>query len=375
MHLGTYTAASAGKMISHYERSIGEREHIDRDGVVYNLAPAFEKGPRGRYRELVKGLEIGSKTRPLADILVTKPKSYVGDMRSFFEAAYAELVERVGEDTVVCAYVHLDEPGAEPHMHFAFVPVADVAAMTNDKTKPLLWSKKDEEKNPEHKAGTQKLDSNGTPRWKRVPVLDEAGNPVLIHTAKASAIFSQKDMKEFHPQMEEALCKRLGLNRVGITLDEDDSKKKLSELEHDEYERVTTEMVRSEVELAEKRAEVAAEIERLERLRRAEAQAREDIAKIDRRINETRSRIEQLRERIAAAAGKTMERLRMLIGRGDAAFKVMCSPVESYATPGRSIAAPVKRKEHKKPTVSGDKSRFAGYGSAGTSRGGRSWKR
>ena len=245
MHLATYTASAAGKMISHYERSIGERDHIDRDGVVYNLAPKFDRGPRGRYRELTKDLEIGPKTRPLADMIVTKPKSYSGDVHEFFKAAYDELFEMVGEDRVVCAYVHLDEPGAEPHMHFAFVPVVEIEVMTNDKTQPLLWTENDEKKNPEHKAGTQKRDNKGTLRWKRVPARDDAGNPIMYRTAKASAMFSKADMRDLHPKMEENLCRALQVDHVGIVLDENDPKKKLSGLAHDEYERVTAEIERS----------------------------------------------------------------------------------------------------------------------------------
>lgn len=30
---------------------------------------------------------------------------------------------RYGRDNVISAYVHMDEPSAKPHMHFAFVPV------------------------------------------------------------------------------------------------------------------------------------------------------------------------------------------------------------------------------------------------------------
>lgn len=282
MHLATYTKADAGKMISHYERSIGERDHIDGSGEVYNLAPEFDGGPKARFKELCKGLDIGAKTKPLADFVVTMPKGYEGDRDEFFRAVYEELDERVGTENVVCAYVHADEPGAQPHMHFAFVPVVEVPVMTNSK-EPLKWTKRDEKKNPAHKAGTQKTDSKGTKRWKRVQATDKDGKPMTRRTAKASAMFTREALRELHPEMEEALCKRLRVERVGITLDADDPKKPLSALTHDQYERVTSAVAEKQGELDGLEGDVKAkrdelvevgdslksETERLERLRRA----------------------------------------------------------------------------------------------------------
>lgn len=282
MHLATYTKADAGKMISHYERSIGERDHIDGSGEVYNLAPEFDGGPKERFKALCKGLDIGAKTKPLADFVVTMPKGYEGDRDEFFRAVYEELAERVGAENVVCAYIHADEPGAQPHMHFAFVPVVEVPVMTNSK-EPLKWTKRDEKKNPAHKAGMQKTDSKGTKRWKRIQAKDEDGNPLTRRTAKASAMFTREALRELHPEMEEALCKRLGTERVGITLDEDDPKKPLSKLTHDQYERVTSavaekqgeldalkdDVEKKQGELGEVGDSLKSEAERLERLRRA----------------------------------------------------------------------------------------------------------
>ena len=287
MHLATYTTASAGKMLAHYERSIGERDHIDRDGEVYNLAPIYEGGCHKRFADLCAGLEVGAKTRPLADMVVTMPEGFEGDREGFFQAAYGELAARVGEERIVCAYVHLDEPGAQPHMHFAFVPVVEQPVMTNDKAHPLTWTRKDEKKNPAHKAGDVKRDGKGTVRYKRVPLLGEDGKPVMRRTATASKMFTKEEMRELHPRMEQALCEKLGVERVGITLDpKDAAKKKLSSLKHDEYERVTAEIERAKDE--------AAELERrLERLRRSGDAA-------ERRVGETERAIAAERDRVSA---------------------------------------------------------------------------
>lgn len=274
MHLATYPKSSSGRMLAHYERSIGERDHIDSSIPVYNLAPEYEGGCHARFDSLCEGLDLDGKSRPLADFVVTMPSEYKGDEREFFQAAYDELLDRVGSDRVVCSYVHMDEPGARPHMHFAFVPIVETPVMVNDKTKPLLWTKGDEKKNRAHKAGTQKTDSKGTKRWKRVPKLDENGAPVMRRTATASKLFSKKEMSELHPQMESALCARLGVDRVGLTLDDDNPKKVLSSLHHDQYERVTAEIKQQE--------------QRLERLRQDGDRAEKRVAALESVAAETR---------------------------------------------------------------------------------------
>lgn len=352
MHLATYSKGDAGRMLAHYDRSIGERDHIDRDGIVYNLAPEFEGGVQARFRTLCAGLEIGAKTKPLADWVITKPEGYHGDTREFFRAVYGFMAEKVGEDRIVCAYVHLDEPGAEPHMHFAFVPVVETAVMTNDKSQPLRWTKKDEEKNAAHKAGEEKRDSKGTVRYKRVPLLGEDGKPVVRRTATASKLFTKADMAEIHPAIEKHLCAVLGVERVGMLLDEKDreqkAKKTLSKLDHEEYVAVTREIERAGREVAElsERSEcLRQEVEELEPLavtfgesvrtlykargdgsRERELEAEESglrsgIVELERQVQEARIRAGQLErdiERLGMGvrdAGERCERARGRVAR------------------------------------------------------------
>lgn len=352
MHLATYSKGDAGKMLAHYDRSIGERDHIDRDGVVYNLAPEFEGGVQARFRTLCAGIEIGAKTKPLADWVITKPEGYHGDTRDFFKSVYDFMAEMVGEERIVCAYVHMDEPGAEPHMHFAFVPVVETAVMTNDKTQPLRWTKKDEKKNAAHKAGEEKRDSKGTVRYKRVPLLGEDGKPVVRRTATASKLFTKADMAEIHPAIEKHLCAVLGVERVGMQLDEKDreqkAKKTLSKLDHEEYVAVTREIERAGREVAElsERSEcLRQEVEELEPLavtfgesvrtlykargdgsRERELEAEESglrsgIVELERQVQEARSRAGQLErdiERLGMGvrdAGERCERARGRVAR------------------------------------------------------------
>lgn len=295
MHLATYAMSDAPKMLAHYDRSIGPRDHIDPEGQVYNLAPAYAHGARGRFDRLCDGLEIGAKTRPLADLVVTKPKGRDDfDTREFMKAAYEELKALVGEDRIVSAYVHLDEPGAEPHMHFAFVPVVETPVMTNDKTQPLRWTKADEHKNREHKAGEIKRDSKGTPRYKRVPKLDAEGNPIVRRTAAASKMFTKKDMRELHPRMEAALCARLEVDRVGLVLGDDDARKTLSELSHDEYERATRELSRVQGEVEDKTGRLEDLQGRVQGLEDQKSRLNEQISRLEQVVRKAEEAVRQL---------------------------------------------------------------------------------
>lgn len=288
MHLATYSNRDAGRMLAHYERSIGERDHIDRDLPVYNLAPEHDGGSLGRYRELCEGLEIGAKTKPLADLVVTMPKGFEGGVGEFFRAAYGFLRDRVGDGRIVSAYVHLDEPGAQPHMHFAFVPTVETAVMTNDKEHPLRWTAKDEEKNPAHRAGEVKRDSKGTVRYRRVPLVGEDGKPVVRRTATASKLFTKRDMAELHPAMERHLCAALGVEHVGMVLDETDRDRKWSELDHDDYVTVTTQ-----------RDKALAEVERANR---ELAAAKSQLAACQRKVEGFAARFDRLKLELAQIA-------------------------------------------------------------------------
>ena len=365
MHLATYSKADAGKMLAHYERGIGERDHIDPNGVIYNLAPTFEGGIQKRFRELTDGLEIGAKTRPLADFVVTQPKGYEGDLESLFKAVYSSLAARVGDERIVGAYVHVDEPGARPHMHFSFVPVVETPVMTNDKTKPLLWTKKDEHKNSEHVAGTQKTDSKGTPRWKRVPLLDEDGHPVVRRTASASKMFTKQDMKELHPQIEKEVCAALGVESVGLLLGEEDDAKKLSALGHREFERVTATIERKKVE-AQQAAQVAADLnaqadaaaERLEGLQRNIEELEPLAADVHKFADAGRAEQRSILDSIAArcaeatrAIGAAIDELRELIwelthpraqGDEEGLDDMLANAQEVAAALGQEHEAPVR---------------------------------
>lgn len=338
MHLRTFDKSSVGKMLSHYARNIGPREHIDKDLPTYNLAPTFDRGIHGRYRDLIKDIELGPRSKPLADFILTLPRDFPMErQREFFEAAYDFLEKEVGKDNVVCGAVHLDEPKARPHMHFAFVARIDVPEMTNDKTRPLLWTKADERKNPEHVAGTQKLDSKGTPRWERVPRLDENGNPIMRHTAVTSKMFNRTRLKELHPALEAYLCQALNMEKVGVVLDDDDERKKWSSLDHDDFVKVTAAKAKAEQQAEQAKAEAAAAQQRLEGVQGKELEAQEKGQELETRAQQgagetaaARARTGELEREVEKAQGN-VERLETRLRRVVAALRRVPAALEMAA--------------------------------------------
>jgi hypothetical protein len=128
MHVTKYGKGTLGHMLGHYDRSkegLGENVDPDRTAQNYNLA--VEDQPLKQLDFVHKRLsEVRCLKRKdvnvLCDWVITMPKDLAEEYREpFFKAAYAFFANKYGHKNVVSAYVHMDE--AQPHMHFAFVPV------------------------------------------------------------------------------------------------------------------------------------------------------------------------------------------------------------------------------------------------------------
>lgn len=128
MHVTKYGKGTLGHMLGHYDRSkegLGENVDPDRTAQNYNLA--VEDQPLKQLDFVHKRLsEVRCLKRKdvnvLYDWVITMPKDLAEEYREpFFKAAYAFFANKYGHKNVVSAYVHMDE--AQPHMHFAFVPV------------------------------------------------------------------------------------------------------------------------------------------------------------------------------------------------------------------------------------------------------------
>lgn len=287
-NLAGYDIASYGNMLNHYTRHAGDPDQakytyrnggIDKRRTHLNYA-IYEKSAdlAAEVRRAIDLSDVkprtGAKaTNVLSDLIVTLPRNerLEGREREFFEAVYRFIVENyVHERYVLGAWVHMDE--TQPHMHFAFVPLVSSVAMTNDKSQPLL-----------DKDGKPKLDGKGTPRYKRVPKLDESGKPAMHYAFGQSKMFDRGKLQKLHPNMEKALEQHFGF-KVGIEL-EDKGEKVLSSLNQPDYiaaketlERQNREIAATEQHLVEIRDKLGALQEeeerlngRLERLRQQEA--------------------------------------------------------------------------------------------------------
>ena len=132
MHVEKYKGAGVAPVSNHnarvYESRGYKRENIDSSlsGENYRLGP--DRGPAKEWVN-ARVAALGLKRRPRSDAVlmcewvVTLPESERGGEREFFEAAYGAMAARYGAENVISCWVHRDEPGARPHMHFDWVPV------------------------------------------------------------------------------------------------------------------------------------------------------------------------------------------------------------------------------------------------------------
>lgn len=235
-HVEKFQAAALGRMCGHYERRAEidhgyKRENIDneRSWLNYNLGPQRPESQVEFINDRIDSLNLKRRPRKdavrMCDCVITIPKSFdPSRQREFFDAAYAFLSQRYGEENVVSAWVHRDE--AMPHMHFAWVPVTQDGRLS------------------------------------------------------AKTVVNRLNLKTLHPDMQVAMETALGC-KVEILLDpEKAGEKQLSSLSQPEYIAAKTELARIE-------GEIAAAAERLEGVQQREQAARNKSAELVRAAYET----------------------------------------------------------------------------------------
>ena len=118
-----------GSMLAHYNRKKASSTSLidsSRTHLNYNLAA--EDQPYSQLDFIhIRLSEIKVHNRKdvnvFCDWIVTAPRELNPDEYDlFFRATYDFLCNRYGRKNVISAYVHMDE--TQPHIHFAFVPVA-----------------------------------------------------------------------------------------------------------------------------------------------------------------------------------------------------------------------------------------------------------
>ena len=235
-NLAGYGISQYGYMLEHWSRHQDDPEqymfryrnqNIDQKRTHMNYVLHEKPNIVEFVDSMIDGVDVkprsGEKaTNVVSDIVVTLPKNerLKGREREFFEQAYSFLTKTVPEELVIGAYVHMDE--TQPHMHFAFCPVVEKKVMTNDKSQPLL-----------NADGTPKRNNRGTVRYKRVPKLDENGQPIMKRSFGQSKIFNRNKLLRLHPDLEQHMQDYFGF-KTGIEL-EDKGEKILSSLDQPDY--------------------------------------------------------------------------------------------------------------------------------------------
>ena len=163
---------------------------IDKSRTVQNyhlIAPRWSYGQEIRHRISMAGCRVRRDSVKFVETLITTnpefAKAHESEMPEYFERAHGFLKERVGEENIISAVVHMDEK--TPHMHLCFVP------LTKDKrlsAKEILGNKKNiirwqddfyacmAERWPELERGVPAVETKRrhlTPQWyKKVTAMD-----------------------------------------------------------------------------------------------------------------------------------------------------------------------------------------------------------
>lgn len=210
-HKEKFSRGQIGQMCGHYDRSKKDGENIDPKLTQYNYNLAAGDQPLPQLEKIHQRLgEVPHKERKdlkvMVSWIVTAPKDLPErEHRQFFEATYAFCRDRYGAANVISAYVHVDEPNAQPHMHFAFVPVTKdnrISAKDVITRQDLREFHGDLQKHLEHELGHE------------VGVLNEAtreGNKSITELKRISA---SKELQEAQKTLQEAERVRSDLEAV-----------------------------------------------------------------------------------------------------------------------------------------------------------------
>ncbi len=184
---------AAKAIAAHNERTkeaYASNPDIDKSCTVQNyhlIAPRWSYGQEIRHRISMAGCRVRRDSVKFVDTLVTVSpefaKEHDAEMAEYFNRAFEFLKERVGEENIISAVVHMDEK--TPHLHLCFVPLTKDGRLS---AKEILGNKKamiqwqDDfyacmaERWPELERGTPAVETKRkhlTPQWyKKVTAMD-----------------------------------------------------------------------------------------------------------------------------------------------------------------------------------------------------------
>ena len=138
----------ASKALSaHHERTKEEyasNPDIDAERTKQNyhlVTPRWSYGQEIRHRIRMAGCRVRRDSVKFVETLITTSpefaKAHESEMPEYFERALGFLKERVGEENIISAVVHMDEK--TPHLHLCFVPLTKDGRLS---AKEILGNKK-----------------------------------------------------------------------------------------------------------------------------------------------------------------------------------------------------------------------------------------
>ena len=184
----------ASKALSaHHERTkevYASNPDIDPSRTAQNfhlVTPQWSYEQEIKHRVQMAGCRVRKDSVKFVDTLVTVSPEFAqaheAEMKEYFTRAFAFLKERVGEDNIISAVVHMDEK--TPHLHLCFVPLTKDGRLS---AKEILGNKKSmirwqddfyacmAERWPELERGTPAVETKRkhlTPQWyKTVTAMD-----------------------------------------------------------------------------------------------------------------------------------------------------------------------------------------------------------
>lgn len=251
-HIEKYQASALGNMLGHYERRAEiengyERENIDPSRTPENYNLCDRPDPLGFVDERIAALDLKRAPRKdavrMIDTVVTLPAAYHGDTREFMEAVKDTLDGIFGADNCVGAYVHMDEK--TPHMHYASVPVTEDGRLS------------------------------------------------------AKSLLSRTFMKRFHDQLEAGVCERLGIERAGLTLTDEEREQRAGKyVSLSEYKAAQDAVRRKEQRSMELNNEIADKEGDLVELDSAIEDKRFELQDLGEQVEQETRRLESVRRRI-----------------------------------------------------------------------------
>ena len=138
---------AAKAIAAHNERTkeaYASNPDIDKSRTVQNyhlIAPRWSYGQEIRHRISMASCRVRRDSVKFVETLITTSpefaKAHEAEMPEYFERALGFLKERVGEENIFSAVVHMDEK--TPHLHLCFVPLTKDGRLS---AKEILGNKK-----------------------------------------------------------------------------------------------------------------------------------------------------------------------------------------------------------------------------------------